>query len=629
MRSMVGGNTDSDLPLHRASRGPPPRGKLGEEFLPVHRPCQPIERTGIARRAATLSNRPMTSLRRGVRFGLALLGAGTMLGAVPASAQTTTGAFTERPDDALSRNLRSLAVNPKSAPALMGAGKAALELGDAQAALTFFARAEEQLPSDGRIKMWIGTALVHLQQPHAALKFFRDAAELGVPVADFARDRGLAFDIAGSPREAQRDYRLALQRGRDDEVTRRLALSLAISGEREPALRLLEDQLLVRDRAAERARALVLALTGDTAGATRAAEAAMPGPQASAMSPFLARLPTLSPAERALAVHLGIFPGDGRTAAPSAYAANDFASAVTDAGRPDPAQALLARRQVAAEPASSEPRRRPGAEQAPSTASVRPTPVRPSARTATGGGNPAWAWSRGLDPAPRRADPVARPSKSAPARTEAPRETVVASAGPALAAADPQPEATQVPADPAPSTPQQPEPQPAEVSIAAAEPPAPPPQAEAVPAGSRLADLSAAIATVDDPQAAPARAAPAKPKPAARSVATLSTAVKPPAKKPKPAPPAEPSRVWVQVAGGALKGALPREYARLKAKAPKLLGSRTAWTAPLNSTNRLLVGPFAGSKEAQAFINQLKAANLSAFAWTSAAGQKIEKLPAK
>ena len=572
----------------------------------------------------------MTSLRRGVRFGLALLGAGTMLTAAPAAAQTaTTGAFTERPGDALSRNLRSLATNPKSATALMGAGRAALELGDAQAALTFFARAEEQLPGDGRIKMWIGTALAHLQQPHAALKFFRDAADLGVPVADFARDRGLAFDIAGNPREAQRDYRLALQRGRDDETTRRLALSLAISGEREPALRLLEDQLLVRDRAAERTRALVLALTGDTAGATRAAEAAMPGPQASAMSPFLARLPTLSPAERALAVHLGIFPGDGRTAAPSTYASNDFASAVTDAGRPDPAQTLLARRQVAPEPVSTAPRRRPGTEDAPATTSVRPTPVRPTTRSATGGGNPAWAWARGLDPAPRRIDPAPRTSQPAPAKAEERRETAIASASPGFAAAVPQAETSPPPADPAPSTPVQPEPRPAETIVAAAEPSAPPPQSEAVPTGSRLADLSAAIATVDDRQAAPARTVPPKLKPAVRTAAAGTAAAKPPAKKAKPAPPAEPSRVWVQVAGGAQKAALPREFARLKAKAPKVFGARSAWTAPLNATNRLLVGPFAGSKEAQAFINQLKAANLSAFAWTSAAGQKIEKLPAK
>jgi Flp pilus assembly protein TadD len=554
-----------------------------------------------------------------------------MFGAAPASAQTaaTTGAFTERPDDALSRNLRSLAVNPKSVTALMGAGKAALDLGDAQAALTFFARAEEQLPQDGRIKMWIGTALVHLQQPHAALKFFHDAAELGVPAADMARDRGLAYDIAGNPREAQRDYRLALQRGRDDETTRRLALSLAISGEREPALRLLEDQLLVRDAAAERARALVLALTGDTAGAGRAVRAAMPGPQADAMTPFLARLPSLSPAERALAVHLGVFPSDGRTAAPSAYAASDFAAAVTDAGRPDPAQGLLARRQVPPEPVSTAARRRPGTDEAPATASVRPTPIRRTTRPVSGG-NPAWAWSRGLDPAPatRLAEARPKPAEAAPAR----RETAVATTVPGLATAGSTPEPAQPPvAEPQPA-PLQPQSQPAEVRIAALEPAAPPPQAEAAPAGNRLADLSAAIAGIDDPAAAAARAAPPRPKPAARAAATeLAAAAKPPAKKPKPkpAPPAEPSRVWVQVAGGAQKGALPREFARLKAKAPKLLGSRTAWTTPLNATNRLLVGPFAGSKEAQAFVNQLKAADLSGFAWTSAAGQKIEKLPAK
>ena len=58
----------------------------------------------------------MTSLRRGVRLGLAVLGAGTMFAAAPGSAQTSTGtgAFTERPQAALSRNLRSLAANPKS-----------------------------------------------------------------------------------------------------------------------------------------------------------------------------------------------------------------------------------------------------------------------------------------------------------------------------------------------------------------------------------------------------------------------------------------------------------------------------------------------------------------------------------
>ncbi|HEX8448070.1 MAG TPA: tetratricopeptide repeat protein [Allosphingosinicella sp.] len=625
----------------------------------------------------------MTSLRRGIRLGLAVLGAGTMFTAAPASAQTgsATGAFTESPNAALSRNLRSLAANPKSVTALMGAGKAALELGDPQAALTFFARAEEQMPRDGRVKMWIASALVQLQQPHAALKFFRDASDLGVPAAELARERGLAHDIAGNPREAQRDYRTALQKGRDDEATRRLALSLAISGEREPALRLLEDQLLVRDRAAERARALILALTGDTAGAARAVQAALPG-QAGAMSPFLARLPALSPAERALAVHLGVFPRDGRTAAPSAYAVNDFASAVTDAGRPDPSQGSLARRSPPTPAIPAESRRfagsegglapavrrstaalrsaaKPPAEEALAGVRQRKTQSRSAASPGFAASNSRWAMSRGLDVAPsrRKRDPEPKPARTepAPVSSPAPAETAavrtdstppgaaaresapaqVAMSSPApipqfqlqpgpepkpaevrAAAIEPSAPPEQVQLQPQPEA----QPRPAEVRVAAVEPSAPPPRAEAAATGSRLADLSAAIAEIGEPERAPAKAAESGARPAA--------ATQP--KKPKPAAaPAEPSRSWVQIAVGAAKTSLPGEYARLKAKAPKLLGAHGAWTAPLNSTNRLLVGPFGSTKEAQAFVNQLKTQDLSGFAWTSAAGQKVEKLPAK
>jgi tetratricopeptide (TPR) repeat protein len=633
-----------------------------------------------------------------------------MFTAAPLSAQTgaATGAFTERPQQALSRNLRSLAANPKSVTALMGAGKAALDLGDPQAALTFFARAEEQMPRDGRVKMWIASALVQLQQPHAALKFFRDATDLGVPAAEIARDRGLAHDIAGNPREAQRDYRIALQKGRDDEATRRLALSLAISGEREPALRLLEDQLLVRDRAAERARALILALTGDAAGAARAVQSAMPGPNAGAMSPFLARLPRLSPAERALAVHLGVFPRDGGTAAPTTYAVNNFANAVTDAGRPDPGQGSLGRRSPAPESVSAATGRRPAAEaglapavrrttrsnpvaksgEQESLAGVRQrsTKSRPSASPGFGASS-HWAFARGYDlpPSRRKPEAPAKPSETprTPVRTLA-ETTIAAAATSAPAVAQPQPSPATAPGSSAPApaqlqppaaevriagvepssppqqalpqqaTPQQalpqqtppqqalpqqplpqpaevriaaaqpsvaapqPESRPAEVSIAAAEPSAPPPQAEGAPAGSRLADLSATIAEVAEAERPSAGPAEAKPKPAPAATA-----------KKKPAAPAEPSRAWVQIAVGAAKAALPREYARLKAKAPKSLAARSAWTAPLNATNRLLVGPFASSKEAQAFVNQLKTEDLSGFAWTSPAGQKVEKLPAK
>src|SRR5689334_2600944 len=61
-----------------------------------------------------------------------------------------------------------------------------------------------------------------------------------------------------------------------------------------------------------RSQAFVLALTGDSAGAARVAAGTGPAGTAEAMAPFLGRLPALSPAQRAMAVHLGIFPSDGR-----------------------------------------------------------------------------------------------------------------------------------------------------------------------------------------------------------------------------------------------------------------------------------------------------------------------------
>ena len=509
---------------------------------------------------------------KGPRFGLALLGMGVLVSfaSQPAAAQNTVGA--SRPGDEVARNLRALAANPRSVAALMGAGKASLAVGDAQAALSFFSRAEEQLPKDGRIKMWIGSALVQLEQPRPALKFFDEARRLGVPEADFAGDRGLVHDMLGDPRRAQRDYELALRTAANPEITRRLALSYGISGDRERALQLLEEQLLTRDPAAERTRALVLALTGDSAGAVRLTQAAMPGPQAEAMAPFLSRLASLSQSERALAVHFGHFPGEGHAPSPgAAYAALE---PVTSAGAPDLRQPALGTGKPAAQGATTDTRRRPDTNTAaPILASILPPPA--SAGTA-----------QAQQPVQRRFEP--------PASKPDPTKPVI------LAAREPEPE-----------------PQPSEPSASQVE-------------SDRLADLAAALEDLEEETPAPAPPPKAKPTAAparqpARQVAASATAKKPPA----PAPARETARVWVQVAGGANKSWLPREFARLKAKAPKLLGSRTAWTVPVSATNRLLVGPFANTREAQAFVNELAKMGVSGFAWTSAAGQKIDRLAAR
>lgn len=525
--------------------------------------------------------------RMGARFGLALLGAGLFL-ASGASAQQSRmpGAASSSVGDALSRNLRLLAENPTSLVALMGAGRASLEGGDAQAALTFFARAEEIAPRDGRIKMWIGSALVQLEQPRPALRFFDEAKALGVPEGDFAGDRGLVHDMLGNPRRAQQDYQLALRHGRDPEIVRRLALSLGITGEREPALQLLEEQLLLRDPAAARTRAFVLALTGDSAGADDAARAAMPGPQGEAMAPFLARLPSLSLADRALAVHFGHFPGSGQPS-PTSYAA---LAPITNAGAPDTGRPALGTRSDSSLALTAAPRRRPGAD----------TEAQPNRSRTAGAARTASTQT------------ASAMGGRAPSTPPASSSALTASSRPAAETGRPLP-------------------------TLAARDPEPAPGRARTAESDRLAEVAAALAELSDDQAAPPSGGTARPAatgaraPGRAATTTTGRAGRAAAtpRKATPPPPREPSRVWVQIAGGANESSLPREYTRLKGKAPKLLGSRTAWTVPANATNRLLVGPFPTGREAQAFINDLSKQGVSGFAWTSAAGQKIERLPAR
>jgi Flp pilus assembly protein TadD len=568
---------------------------------------------------------------RGVRRGFAVLGTGMFLCAAPAWAAQPNGAPGQGApaSDPLSRNLHELAENPRSLSALSGAGKAALDAGDAQGALTFFARAEDVAPRDGRVKMWIGATLVQLEQPRAAMKFFKDATDLGLSEAEVARERGLAWDLVGEPRRAQRDYRLALGRGPDPEVSRRLALSLAISGDREAALRLLDDPAISDDRATARTRALVLALVGDTAGAGRAVQASMPGPAGEAMMPFLARLPQLSYTDRALAVHLGHFPGDGRVLSQPVYAANRYTPPAsrpepTDAGRPDEGMPSLARMVAAAPRQDEAPRRRPGevqvASAAPVNAAQRPAPA-PGRRSA-GPSIAEWSWSRGNYDPPRRQAATPKPATTAALHTAPPAKALhqPVERPVEVARADPPPSA------PAEETRHQPEPEvappvPAQswsLAPAVSKPPreAAPRRASETRESSRLADLAATIDALPDPVRGASSRASAERKPDKRQ-----------APKPKVEP--QPSRAWVQIAVASERSALPQEFARLKAKAPKLFANHAAWTAPMGNTNRLLVGPFETPKEAQAFVHDLAKADLGAFAWTSDEGEKVQKLVGK
>src|SRR3546814_16618928 len=89
-------------------------------------------------------------------------------------------------------------------------------------------------------------------------------------------DRGLARDLLGQQDQAQRDYQLALSAAPSDEVTRRYALSLGISGDPDRAVQLLGPQLRRSDRAAWRARAMILAMKGRNEEAGQIEPATLP-----------------------------------------------------------------------------------------------------------------------------------------------------------------------------------------------------------------------------------------------------------------------------------------------------------------------------------------------------------------
>ncbi|MBU0866371.1 MAG: tetratricopeptide repeat protein, partial [Alphaproteobacteria bacterium] len=251
-------------------------------------------------------------------FGALLLG----LVAAPATAQVTppdaaTKAAMEKRTAArtlLSSALARIASNNSDARALLDAGRASIDLDDHRAALGFLVRAEQASPRDGAIKAALGSAMVHMENPTRALDYFGEAQLLGAPERVFLSDRGLARDLLGQQDAAQRDYQLALATAPNDELTRRYALSLGISGEADRAIQMLTPQLRAQDRGAWRLRAMILAMNGRDGEATEIVNATMPPAMAQNILPYLTQMDQLNPAQQAAAAHFGRFP-NGQLAA--------------------------------------------------------------------------------------------------------------------------------------------------------------------------------------------------------------------------------------------------------------------------------------------------------------------------
>lgn len=241
---------------------------------------------------------------RSIALALALF---TGSGATPGLAQTGFVPATNPDADNLAQEMRVLAANPRDMRALLEAGNLSARLGDTAAALAFFARAEAIDPTNPGVLSGRGSTLVRMERPGEALRLFQTAEARGLPVREYAADRGFAYDLLGQPVLAQADYKLALQGERDDETVRRYALSLGITGNVEEAMRQLDPLLRKSDRAAWRARAFILAMNDDIPGAERIATSMMPGNMGSSLAPFFRRLANLAPADRAFAVHFGQF----------------------------------------------------------------------------------------------------------------------------------------------------------------------------------------------------------------------------------------------------------------------------------------------------------------------------------
>jgi tetratricopeptide (TPR) repeat protein len=719
----------------------------------------------------------------------------------------------------LAAAMRRVGANPRDLEALLTAGELSLRVGDQSGAAALFKRAEALDPMNGRVKAGMARILVTLERPGEALRFFDQAIGYGLTPAVFAGDRGLAYDLIGQQERAQRDYRLALKSADTDEVRRRYALSLGISGRREQALEQIETLVRRNDRGAWRVRSFILAMTGDVTGANAIAVGMMPPGMAQGLRGFFARLATLSPADRAFAVHFGeVSPTPERLAdarlvpalpplGPDPDAPVAVAQVATPAPAPERRGRDRRRRRERVEVARADTRR-PAPPAAATADPARRTPqpgfddslqrmtladqarrareramveraTAPSPVPTSPAPNPVQVASVPTPPPPA---PVRQPEASLPASTPAPApapalaQTEAAPApvpptppsGPssapvgasaAVTAATPPPIGATTPAEVAqsapspapvaspPATPAQvaqtpPAPQPAPegntppAQVAAAEPAIPASSSSATPVSPRMSEdsilarivagiaipgyelgVGAPPAPPPQPQAQPTPAAapimaapsevvqavPSEPEPAAEApkpkpavaekpaekpVEVASAPKRKPAAKPEPAeaekpdpkkpdpksrtakadpkakpdakgdpdasaakadPKAKPEakgkgargkaerakaepkdepRIWVQVAGGAYEGDLPKAWAAVKSKTPAL-AKREGYSTPLRATNRVVTGPFKTEAEAQALVNQLSKQGVSAFTFTSAAGQKVTRLPSK
>ncbi len=535
--------------------------------------------------------------------------------------------------DRLSEALTRLARNAADVSALLDAGEAALDVGDIEAAIGFFGRANQLSPDNSRVALGLAKAYVRSRQPIEALRLFAEAQRAGVSNDRMAEDRAMAFMLVGDNRSAQELFRLALSRAQDPEVQRRLALSLAISGDRQGFEQTLLPLLEARDLAAFRTRAFGLAILGDVREAKGISDAMLPPAMAQRIGPYLEFMPRLTPAQQAAAGSLGVFPRAANigTDAPqiAAYVAAAPAPPPEPAAAPPPAPAPTQARQAGA--SVSSPR---AVSRATQTRQSTPRSAARAGRETTVGPRSSVTAGipRDLSPAtieaaqqqqasvqasarPQTQDPAPAPAP-APTPTpaggslEAPEAVVVA--GPAVTATGELPPVAAA---------RQPEPSAVMVAVAPqSAPPPPPPSPSPAPPTEAVPSLEEAFSSFT--------LQPSAPQPAAQGAVDI-TRIEAPRERavpPPPPPPAHPARHWVQVATGKDRAALGFDWRRIARKADSILDGKGPFVTPWGEANRLLAGPYPDAQSARQIMNDLKALGIDSFTFRSAEGEAIEPL---
>jgi Flp pilus assembly protein TadD len=271
---------------------------------------------------------------------------------------------------ALSFFERALGIDPGFVPALRASTEVALAMRMPQA-LSYAERWVRATPKDGLAHLAVGAALVQQNRPTEAQKSFALAEAAGGPPAAIAMQRGLAFDLLGQSRNAQIAYADAMQRVPGDRsIVEHLALSLAIGGDNEAAMQLLqpEAEKASGQPSFERTLVLVHALGGRRDLARRIATANLSPQAAAGAGDVLERIASLpTPAAKAAAVHLGILPDAGRPAqapavvaqAPASPPPEPVAEAPVIESPPPRAPEIAAEKPAPAKPAAAKPAPKP------------------------------------------------------------------------------------------------------------------------------------------------------------------------------------------------------------------------------------------------------------------------------